>query len=136
MKDTLSQLPGYLLRRASTSSLTALNIRLKKFGVRATEASILTLIAANENITQSDIGEKLAIKRANMTPIIARLESQGWIIRKRIDGRSQALSLSETGASIQAQIWAEMQSFENGLLAKIPEAHREHLLPALRALWE
>ena len=134
MLDPLVNFPGYLLRRASAASFAVLTTRLALIGLRPTEASILTLIAYNPHATQSDIGSHLGVHRANMAPIVARLEEQGWLVRQPIDGRSQGLALTAEGAVAQKQAWSEMQSHEARLSARIPPEHRDHVLPILNAL--
>ncbi len=135
MDDPLANLPGYLLRRASATSLADLATCLAPLGVRPTDASILTLIAHNTDVTQSDIGNRLGIQRANMTPLIARMEEQGWITRQPRDGRSQGLALTEVGRGLQKQIWSEVERYESALVMKVPEEHRAHVIPVLTALW-
>ncbi len=135
MIDPLHNFPGYLLRRASAASLSELSTLLAALDIRPTEATILTLIANNENATQSDLGAHLGIQRANMTPIIARIEGQGWITRVPLDGRSQALVLTEPGRAVQQQTLAKMQSYEATLIERVPEAYRENVVEILSALW-
>ena len=135
MIDPFLDFPGYLLRRASAAALAEIGTRLAVHGLRPTEATILALVANNADVTQSDIGHYLGIQRANMTPIIARLIEQGWLCKKPIDGRSQALFLTDLGASLQKATLAEMQAYEQSLMEKMPDTLRGHLLPVLNALW-
>jgi DNA-binding MarR family transcriptional regulator len=135
MIDALQNFPGYLLRRASAVSLAELSTLLAPLDIRPAEATILTLIANNENATQSDLGAHLGIQRANMTPIIARIEGQGWITRIPLDGRSQALVLTALGNAVQQQAFEKMQSYETTLLERVPAAYRENVVEMLSALW-
>ena len=48
------------------------------------EASILFVIGSQPGITQSDIGKVLGILRANMTPLVAALITQGLVERAAI----------------------------------------------------
>ncbi len=52
-----------------------------------------------------------------------------------IDGKSQGLALTPAGAKLCEKARAVIESFEAELLARIPPEHRDHLLPALNALW-
>jgi hypothetical protein len=46
--------------------------RLEAFGSRAADASVLTVINSNLEITQSEIGKSPSIARANMAPLTTR----------------------------------------------------------------
>jgi DNA-binding MarR family transcriptional regulator len=136
MKDPLRSLPGYALRRASNAMLQDFGQRLAPLNLKPTEASIILLIKENSNITQSDIGRMLDIQRANMTPITARLEERGIVLRERVDGRSQALRLSPAGIALAVKVQSAVIAHEDQLLARVKPALRDSFLSALSDLWE
>ncbi len=135
MKNPLASLPGYVMRRASTTTLAELNQRLAPLALRHIEASILLLIDANPEITQSAAGRMLDIQRANMVPLIARLEMRDLVGRRRVDGRSQALSLTEKGQDLALRLRTVVDGYEAELLARVPRDMQPHVIPILRALW-
>lgn len=105
---------GYLLRRASNAIIGELAQRLDAIGLKVSEASILLLIEHNPRITQSDLGRMLGIKRANMVPLAAGLESRGLVTRQPVNGRSHGLNLTETGKATCTNargIMAEQERF-------------------------
>jgi len=135
--DPLACLPGYALRRAANAMTAELAERLAPIGLRISEASVLMLIGARADMTSTEIGKILDIQRANMVPLLARLEQAGLISRLPLDRKSQAIVLTQTeGLPRLAQVQAIIRAFEANLLARIPAAHRDHLLPALHALWD
>ena len=85
--------------------------------------------------TASHIGKTLDIKRANMVPLLDRLEAAGLIAREPIDRKSLAILLTDAGEAKLARVRTIIARFETALIDKVPEQHREHLLPALNALW-
>jgi len=133
--DPLSQLPGYLLRRASTAVLTELNLLLKPLKLRHADAAFLLLIASSPGMTQSNLGRILDIQRANMAPLVARLEKRGLLDRQRVDGRSQALALTAKGRDLEARARAVVTGFEASLFERVPPKMRPMVLPILMALW-
>ena len=135
MTDPLAHQPGYALRRAANAMMGELATRLAPLSLRVSEASILTLVEQCKDVSSSEIGRMLDIKRANMAPLLARLEVAGLIRRQPIDRKSQAIVLTPTGEDRLAAVQRVINQFERELLARVPEAHREHLLPALNALW-
>ena len=135
MSDPLATLPGYVLRRASTAALSGLNRRLAPLGLRHVDASLLLILGARPGTTQSEAGRLLDIQRANMVPIVARLETRGLVERRRVDGRSQGLYLSAEGVTLLAQIRKVIDAHENSMLAAVPAPLRDAVLPVLQALW-
>jgi DNA-binding MarR family transcriptional regulator len=135
MTDILRQRPGYALRRAANAMMGELGRRLATIDLRIAEASVLLLVDNREDATASEIGRVLDIQRANMVPLLGRLEEAGLIARKPIDGKSQAVLLTALGHQRRAQADAITTAFEDDLLGRIAAEHRDHLVPALGALW-
>jgi DNA-binding MarR family transcriptional regulator len=135
MKDPLISFPGYSLRRAANAASGDLAQRLAALSLRQSDASLLMLIDANPGATASALGRRLDIQRANMVPILKRLEDAGLITRAPIDGKSQGLALTEAGRARLAEGHKVIEQFERELLERIPAEHRAHLLPALDAIW-
>ena len=133
MHDPLPQLPGYALRRAANATAAELASRLAPLGLRQSDVSVLILIAENPGVTASAVGRALDIQRANMVPLLKRLE--GLIDRVPIDGKSFGLDLTRHGRERLAEARAVVEGFEAELIARVPAEHRAHLLPALEALW-
>lgn len=132
--DPLAELPGYLLRRAANAMMADLAARLATLDLRISEATVLLLLGVRADLTSSDIGKALDIQRANMVPLLARLESTGLIRREPINRKSQAILLTEAGRVRLGEVQAITSRFESDLLERIPAKHRHHLVPALHAL--
>lgn len=135
MIDPLKNYPGYLLRRASTAAMADLAKRLEALGLRPTEATVLQIIDANPDATQSDIGRLLEIASANMAPLVARLEGRDLIEREAVDGRSHGLALTAAGRALTIRVKKAVAEHEAALLDKIPAAQRSAFLKGLRAIW-
>lgn len=134
--DPLKNLVGYSLRRASSLEMANLSNQLARLDLRPTEASVIVIVQANPGIRQSDIGRMLDIRSANMTPLIARLDSRGLILRKRKDGRSQGLRLTEDGAQLAKAVLAEMEKHDRDMMGRVPEALRKPFVEALESIWQ
>ncbi|MCB2065357.1 MAG: winged helix DNA-binding protein [Erythrobacter sp.] len=135
MDDPLPRLPGYSLRRAAHATAAQLAVRLGELDLRQVDASVLILIQGNPQVTASALGRQLDIQRANMVPLLARLEERGLIAKEPIDGKSLGLSLTAEGEQLTTAALQVIETFEAELLARVPAPHRDHLLPALDALW-
>lgn len=135
MNDPLLDLPGYALRRAAGAMMAEFARRLEPLGLRYADVSALLLIAANPTLTASQLGRMLDIQRANMVPLLGRLTDAGLITRRPLDGKSHSLHLTDAGEAKLAEARRVIEQFEDWLIARIPPAHRDHLKPALDALW-
>lgn len=136
MTDVLRHRPGYTLRRAANAMMSELARRLAVIDLRIAEASVLLLVDRRADATASEIGRVLDIQRANMVPLLGRLEEAGLIERRPIDGKSQAVLLTPLGQQRRADADAITTAFENDLMERIAPEHRDHLVPALGALWQ
>src|SRR3990167_1873124 len=135
MKDPLTGFPGYSLRRAANATGAELAQRLSSADLRQSDVSLLMLVEANPGATASALGRQLDIQRANMVPVLKRLEEAGLIDRAPIDGKSRGLDLTEAGRAKLSEGRLVIEAFERELLERVPEEHRKHLLPALNAIW-
>ncbi len=135
MRDPLPSFPGYALRRAANATAAELAERLAEVDLRQSDTSVLILIGENPGVTASAVGRALDIQRANMVPLLKRLEDAGLIDRAPIDGKSRGLALTSLGETRMAKAREVVEAFEAELIARVPPQHRAHLLPALEALW-
>lgn len=110
---------GYLLRRASNAIISELAQRLDAVGLKVSEASILLLIECNPQITQSDLCRMLGIKRANMVPLTAGLETRKLVTREPVDGRSQGLALTSEGLKVCVQAREVMEEQERLIVERL-----------------
>jgi len=135
LHDPFARLPGYALRRAANAMMSLLSERLAPADLRIAEASVLLLVDERRDATSSEIGRTLDIQRANMVPLLNRLEAAGLIERVPLDRKSLAIVLTPAGLERLALVREITAKFEEDLLNRIPEPHRDHLLPAVNALW-
>lgn len=132
--DPLIALPGYALRRAANAMMADLAERLNALDLRISDASVLLLVEGREDMTSSEIGKMLDIQRANMVPLLNRLEGARLVERVPINLKSQAIRVTRKGSARLKEVRAIVDRFETDLLERIPEEHRAHFLPALQAL--
>lgn len=135
-RDVLSTLPGYALRRAANAMMSDFATRLGTADLRISDASVLQIIGERTDMTSSEIGKVLDIQRANMVPLVNRLEKAGLIARKPIDRKSSAIVLTSAGLERLATARTITSQFEDALIARIPEQHRQCFVETLNALWD
>ncbi|MEN9717453.1 MAG: hypothetical protein RIQ99_331 [Pseudomonadota bacterium] len=135
MDNPFLDYPGYLLRRAANSRLAHLGKRLEPLGVKVTEASILTLIGRNPDISQAECGRLLSIQRANLNPIIRNLRDRKLVVCTQGQGRTLCLRLTDQGQALGVQILQEFEAQEARIFEAVPEHLRPELVPLLRGLY-
>ena len=130
----LAELPGYLLRRAASVMMAEFAARLAPLNLRISEVTVLFVAGLGHDLTSSEIGQAVDIKRANMPKLLDRLDQQGLIRREPLDGRRSAIILTEVGQTRLSEARKVIEEFEVDLLEAVPAKHRRHLVPALDAL--
>ncbi len=121
LTNALESRLGYQLRRASAVMMADLSRELADLDLRPAEVTALLVIAENPDCSQTEVGQALAIKRANMVPIISRLMDRGLVERRRIDGRSHALTLTQLGQETAAVAVARIDRHEARFTAFLGE---------------
>lgn len=134
LQNPIEQYPGYLLRVVSQKYMGRLAEKLNVLELRVSEATVLRLIEKNRGIRQSQIGNQLNIARANMAPLVRKLEERGFVRKDPIDGRSYGLSLTNKGVAITNDVKAIMSAHEKGIENTIPESIRKQFLDTLVVL--
>ena len=134
-RDPFASVLGYQLRRLSLVAMSDLADALHPLGLRPAEASVLQTIDTNPGITQSEVGRMLAIKRANMAPLIAGLEARGLIGREPMNGRSQALNSTSEGKALAAAAFKQTEGNEARCFPALTADERVHLAERLRRMW-
>jgi DNA-binding MarR family transcriptional regulator len=129
-------LAGYHLRRASVLAMSDLSAALAGLGLKPAEASALFMIAAQDGLTQAELGRALGIQRANMAPMMAGLIAKGWVSRAAVDGRSQALLLSRAGKDIHDQAMTATRAHEQRVFGTLSNAEQATLIGLLRRVWQ
>ena len=94
------------------------------------------MIEANPGTPQSRIGHHLGIKRANIAPMIAKLEKNDLITRKDLPGRAVGLHCSPKGKSTSGQIKAIMAEHEARVFGYIAQDSQAELISTLNTVVE
>ena len=139
LTNSLDTRLGYQLRRASAVMMADLARELADLDLRPAEVTALLVVGENPGCSQTEVGQVLGIKRANMVPIISRLMDRGLIARERIDGRSHALYLTDTGRDTAATARDRIDRHEArfvALLSQPDHAALFRVLPTIRAVRE
>lgn len=82
------------------------NTNLKKYNITYPQYLVLSVLWENDNISVSEIGNKLFLDSGTLTPLLKRMENLNLLCRKRddIDERKVFISLTEDGKAVKNYI--------------------------------
>jgi DNA-binding MarR family transcriptional regulator len=130
----LDQFTGYVVRRAQVWIFQDFKRALKDLDVTPAQFSVMKIVAANPGIAQARVAEVLCIERARLVQMLDRLETPGFIARKRssTDRRSHALQLTPQGERLLERLEARIAAHERNVVARIGAKGKNELLRLLR----
>jgi len=100
---------------------------LSSIDISPAQFSVLVVIGANADLSQSELAITLGIERARLVRLLHRLENRNLIqrLQSSADGRRHALRLTRDGQKILARAKALAACHEARLVEKLgPENHR------------
>lgn len=126
----LNEALGYLLKRAQMAVFADFNRTFADVDIRPALFSILTVIAENPGLKQSQISSALGIKRTNIVGMLDGLEQRGLLERRAVAGdrRSYALHLTPAGEDFVSALRVRWIEHENRVLSAIGLDNRPELL--------
>lgn len=136
--SAINALLGYRLRRASAAMMADFADVFAPMGLRTSLLAALLLIEGNPGIIASEVGATLAIKRANMVPLLNELEAAGLILREPApdDRRATALRPSPKGATLLPEIRQRLADHEARFASRMTAGEYALLMDLLGRLQE
>lgn len=79
---------------------------LQPYGITYPQYLVFLLLWEHQTLTVSQIGEYLQLGSNTLTPLLKRLEKQGWIrrIRSQVDERQVDIHLTSQGEQLQPKL--------------------------------
>jgi DNA-binding MarR family transcriptional regulator len=135
-KDQLERSAMHLLHRAGQCAADVFASEARTGGLTPRQFAVLTVVADEEGLTQTDLVERTGIDRSTLADIVARLLSRGLIQRRRAkdDGRAYAIKLSPQGAKALREAQPGAAAADQKLLANLPPARRQEFLDTLNLI--
>ena len=134
-QSSLRHVLGYQLAQADVPTK---KIFFKHIGLplqlRPVEFTILMLIAHNEDVTQKQLSQALAVSAPNITTLLDRLEERELLnrVRSETDRRSQLIRLTRKGSTLARKAYDVSLTMEHDLLRHLTEAERAILVELLQ----
>ena len=127
-----------MLRRAQLAIFNDLTNCLKPFDVRPAQYAVLSVIEANPDINQEQLGDGLGIQRPNLSGLLDELERRNLVRRDRVqhDARSHALRLTADGAARMQKLHEARQEHQRRIGKILQPSTKAELLNSLAKLAE
>ncbi len=129
---------GYALRRAQMAAVAEFLEAFAAVDLRPTQFAVLTLIAANPGVRQTEVCAALGIQKANFVPLLNELERRGFALRKSVaaDRRSSALHLTALGNSTLQRACAIHETYESRFVTRLGRRGHDQLLALLNKVMD
>jgi DNA-binding MarR family transcriptional regulator len=128
--------PSHLLHRVLQ---LALDIYAEETGTGAItqrQFAVLTAVARNEGLTQTDLVKATGIDRSTLADMVARMIAKGLLERERssLDARANTVRLTEQGRAELDASTPKVEAADRRILALLPQGKRDSFLTVLRAM--
>lgn len=102
------------------------------------QVSVLWLVGDEPEISQIEVGSRIRMDRATTMTIVKRLQDRGYLRRERseIDGRKQALYLTDVGKAVLEEAKQCVESHETWLKSRFTAEEIEKLVEMLSRIHE
>jgi DNA-binding MarR family transcriptional regulator len=126
----------HLLHRAGQCATNLFLAAARNSGLTPRQYAVLTTIAEEEGLTQTELVARTGIDRSTLADIVARLIGRGLMQRRRAknDGRAYAIKLSAQGAKALRDAEPGASATDSQLLATLPPAKRQEFLESLQTI--
>ena len=134
--DTLTVMPGHLIRRAQQVSTALFAEECAGFDLTAVQYAALVAIGAHPGLDATRLSALIAFDRSTMGDVLERLEAKGWVLRQPSarDRRVKKLALSAAGTALLAEVQPAVQRVQQRLLAPFAATEHAAVLDLLRRL--
>jgi DNA-binding MarR family transcriptional regulator len=123
----------YLIHRIAVRLEDSINAKARKYRLRVGEIRVLMRILNYGDLTVGELAEMTSIEPSALSHLLRRLDTEGWVTRKRSDkdNRLVLVSLTPRGrqfaATLQPYLFEYNDAATNGIKADALTALREQL---------
>lgn len=132
----LAQFLPYLLNQAAEVTSRAFQDSYRDHGLTRTEWRVMANLAAQPDLTASEIGRITFTDKTKVSRAVQALEDAGWLMRQTDpqDRRRETLALTDAGRILCRQIELKALDFDAELRAWLGEDRAQALAAALSRL--
>jgi DNA-binding MarR family transcriptional regulator len=114
---------GYYFKILGTWMDNKMNERLEPLGLSLTQFAVIMILLEKDSLTQVDIGQKAMLPGYAITRNIDKLESLGYVKRKRHESsrRSYRILLTDAGRDLAPALYRATESVNELFLSPLKE---------------
>ena len=129
MKYHLRESPGFDLLRTAGLFKSSFAKQLRPHGVTPVQFAVLGLLWDRDGVFQHEIAEALHKDRPNVTRILEKMESKGWVKRQKStqDKRSICVFLTNQGLKLKDQLEPLALSFRKSAFENLSSQEIQQL---------
>ncbi|MDV3276994.1 MAG: MarR family transcriptional regulator [Nitrososphaerales archaeon] len=126
------------IRTVYRTALKRLNARLAKEKISFSQYSVLLALSRNGPMPMSRLGEHMLVAPANVTGLVDRMESKGFVRRRRDrkDRRLYVIEPTQEGSRIFKNISSRFVKYASSLSSTLSPGELASALSALRKVRE
>jgi DNA-binding MarR family transcriptional regulator len=127
---------SFMLKRAAQYSADLYAAQLGNSGLTQRQFTVLDAVLRNDGANQTELVRETGIDRSTLADLVSRLESQGYLQRRRsdADGRVNYVFLTSSGRNIVTQCQPGAGEVDQALLNALPARLRKNFVASLRTL--
>lgn len=129
----LALLVWFRLARFYNLSIRQTNHHLQQWGITTAQFDALNQIGLHQPITQQQLGDRLEVTKGNITQLVKRMETAGWIKREQ-EWKTKYISLTEEGLQLYEEVIPRQEQFQIEQFCGLDSEEQAQLLKLLKKL--
>jgi MarR family transcriptional regulator, temperature-dependent positive regulator of motility len=136
LNDRLERSPIHLLHRALQCATDIFQSEMAKGELTPRQFAVLSTVALNEGLSQTDLVDMTGIDRSTLADIIRRMLKKGLLQRKRTkeDARAYAVRLTEDGRRLLKSAEPMARRVDSRILAALSASRSEKFMDDLHTI--
>jgi MarR family transcriptional regulator, transcriptional regulator for hemolysin len=124
---------GYMTNWAARLFARAIDVKLKPLGLSSAYMPVIFALARGEALSQRALTEAAAIEQPTMAATLARMERDGWVLKRPdpSDRRSSLYSLTPAGVEMTERVRAAGHAVNEAAMEGLSDEERERYLALL-----
>jgi DNA-binding MarR family transcriptional regulator len=137
-RDSTTDHPGYLLKRAQVALHAAMNAAFHPHGATLPQYAVLTALDEEPGLSNAELARRAFVTPQTMNQVLRELEQRNWVTRHPhpAHGRILQADLTRDGRQTLRACHQAADAVEERMLAKLTPAGRQQLATALRTCIE